>query len=156
MGPKASFVVTGVKVAYGIRAEIKKGREAESSLEISLDPGLAGGVSDVVTFGPKVKHDIKKGTAVGWETGTDGDEDPGFLFAYKVQRVTVKKTKDEEKKVAASRAEHASGAVLGTETPVAEEPDRLEIDTGDAEPTDDNGVLVKAGDKSENLLLVGP
>lgn len=153
---KQVFVVTGVKIAYGARAETKKGHELEGKLEISIDPGLADGAPGVVTIGPKVGHGTKKGIEVGWETGTDGEDDPGLLFAYKVQRVKVMQAKIEDKPTVTSHSEYTSGALHGADSLVAEEREPFHIDPAVAEDASETGVFVEADDGSGGLWFVPP
>jgi hypothetical protein len=154
---KQVLVLTDVKVGYGVRAETKAAHAIEGKLEVAIDPGIAGGAPGMVTIGPKFGHGTQTGTDVGWETATDGEDDQGFLFAYKVQRVAVKKTKNgsnKGKQSVSRHVEYTSGAVLGTKAPEADEPDGLEIDKVGAGQTDETGVLVEAGDGSESLRFV--
>lgn len=149
---KCVLVVTGVKVAYGARAESKDARETKGELSVSLDPGLAVGIPGVVEFGPGLGLGRERSTEVGWESGTDGVEDPGFVFAYQVQRVKVKKRDAEVVEVTNKAYTH--GAVYGSHHGV-EEPGAYEIDTMDAEDsTEEEGVLVETADTEENIQFV--
>ncbi|KAK8131810.1 hypothetical protein PG984_008248 [Apiospora sp. TS-2023a] len=151
---KDLYVVTGVKVAYGARAESKSGRETKGELEVSLDPGLAGGVPGVVEFGPGIGLGKKKSTEVGWETGTEGTEDPGFVFAYKVRRVKVKKKNGEVSDVTSK--EYTRGALYQDVVPTGDKPEEeYEICTTDVEDEmEEEGVLVESGDGDDDMRLI--
>lgn len=110
--PKCVLVVTGVKVAYGARVESRDAREVKGDLSVLLDPGVAGGVPGVVEFGPGLGLRRKRSAEVGSEIGVDGHEDPGFVFAYQVQRVKVKKRNAEVIDVVSKACTH--GAVYGS------------------------------------------
>jgi hypothetical protein len=149
---KCVLVVTGVKVAYGARARSSDARETQGEVSVSLDPGIAGAIPGVVEFGPGLGLGRKRNTEVGWESGADGVEDPGFLFAYQVQRVKVKKRNAQVIDVAGKA--YTQGAVYGSEH-VADEPSEYEIDiTDDENSTEEEGVLVEAMDSEENMRLV--
>ncbi|KAL1890457.1 hypothetical protein Sste5346_008286 [Sporothrix stenoceras] len=154
--PKQVFVVTGIKIAYGAYAQSKKARHVDTGFEVKLDPGTAAGVSDIVTLGPKFTHSVKKGKYVEWSTGVDGEEDIGFVFAYKVQRVTVKLAKKEGKYGVTDHDEYTSGSMLGVDDHVASEAEQFEIDTVDTDEVDEGAVLLEAGDGTEILWLVVP
>lgn len=150
--PKCVLVVTGVKVAYGARVESRDAREVKGNLSVSLDPGVAGGIPGVVEFGPGLGLGRKRSAELGWETGVDGHEDPGFVFAYQVQRVKVKKRNAEVIEVA-SKA-YTRGAVYGSGH-VANEPGEYEIDVTDSDDSaEEEGLLVEAFDGEENMRLV--
>lgn len=141
-------------VAYGARAETKATREIEGELKVPLDPGVAGGVPGMVEFGPGVGLGKKQSTGVGWDTGVEGSEDPGFVFAYKVQRVKVKKKNGEV--VDVSSEAYTRGALYEQSTPAAAKPDGYEIDFTDVEDDDieGEGVLVEAEGGEGSLRLV--
>lgn len=150
--PKCVLVVTGVKVAYGARVESRDAREVKGDLSVSLDPGVAVGVPGAVEFGPGLGLGRKRSAEVGWETGVDGHEDPGFVFAYQVQRVKVKKRNAEVIDVV-SKA-YTRGAVYGSGH-VANEPGEYEIDITDADDSEkEEGLLVEAIDGEERMRLV--
>lgn len=149
---KCVLVVTGVKVAYGARAESKDAREAKGELSVALDPGVAGGIPGVVEFGPGLGLGRKRSTEVGWESGTEGVEDPGFVFAYQVQRVKVKKRDAGVVEVTGKAYTH--GALYGSHRGV-DEPGEYEIEILDAEDsTEEEGVLVETMDSEENMRFV--
>ncbi|CAK7237599.1 hypothetical protein SBRCBS47491_010036 [Sporothrix bragantina] len=161
---KELFVITGVKVAYGSYAERKNARATEARLDLKLDPGVAGGVSDVIELGLQTRLKRESTTTVSWEAGADAKEDPGFVFAYKVQRVKVKtkvKTENGDGMIVTSNKEYIRGALYGNFIPTAGDPERFEIDAEDKvdtgcaeEDTEATGVLFKAGDGSEDIWVV--
>jgi hypothetical protein len=152
---KYLFVVTGVKVAYGARAESKNACEIKSELHVSLNPGVAVGVPGAIEFGPGAGLGKKQSTEVGWETGAGGKEDPGFVFAYKVQRVKVKKKNGEV--IDVTSKDYTRGALYEEVISIADTPEEYEIDTmNEEDDTKEEGVLVEAGDGDENLLLIPP
>lgn len=153
---KKLFVVTGVKVAYGATAESKAIRETGGEGKVTLDPGTSGGMPGLVEFGTGAGLQKKENTEVAWESGADGKEDPGFVFAYRVQRVKIKK-KDGEL-VEVTSKDHTSGAVYDDGAPSVDKPEEYEIDADDPEDDDSNedGVFVEAGDGDDSMWLIPP
>lgn len=155
---KSLFVVTGVKVAYGACAESKAEDEAEGEVKVALDPGVAANVPNMVEFGPKLGLKRKQMTDVEWETGKDGQEDPGFVFAYKVQRIKVKKRDGEV--VDMRGKEYTRGALYEEDIAIEKKLDEYEIDMvgvdiKDVEAdTKEEAVLVEDQDGFENMCLV--
>lgn len=152
--PKILFVITGVMVAYGARAETKAARDIEGDFKISLDPGMVGGMPGVVEFGPGLGLGKKESTEVGWETGADGKEDPGFVFAYKVQRIKVKKKNGGVINV--DNEEYTRGALYEQHVPALEKREEYELDSTDTEENDmeGEGVLVEADEGEGSMWLV--
>ncbi|CAK7232996.1 hypothetical protein SEUCBS140593_008453 [Sporothrix eucalyptigena] len=161
---KEVFVITGVKVAYGSCAESKNARVTEARLDLTLDPGLTGGVPGVIELGLQTRLKRESTTTVLWESSADAKEDPGFVFAYKVQRVKVKtkvKTENGDIMTVTRNKEYIRGALYENFVPNAGEPERFEIDMKDEintedmkEDTEATGVLFEAGDGSENIWVV--
>lgn len=148
------FVVTGVKVAYGARAESRTARETKAAIEVSMDPGVAGGIPGVVEFGPGAGLEKKRYTEVAWETGTDGREDPGFVFAYRVKRVVLKKKNGQV--VDLESKDYTRGALYGVTNQILDQPKAYEIDgdTTGGMGTREEGVFVEAGDGDEAMWVV--
>ncbi|KUJ15790.1 uncharacterized protein LY89DRAFT_685729 [Mollisia scopiformis] len=95
---KPVYMITGLKIARGMKAESKQGKSLKGKVEVGVDATMLTGVP--VSGGPKVGGGVEAKNGVSW----DGSDD--FIFAYRVVRIKLK-----GKEGGFEAGEHISGAL---------------------------------------------
>ncbi|KAF6812643.1 hypothetical protein CSOJ01_05062 [Colletotrichum sojae] len=99
---KPVYIITGVKIVTGAKANSTKSRSVGGNLAVEVDGTLLSGGAVPIGGGPGIEGKVGKKAGTSWEGSSD------FVFAYRVSKVFRKEVKLQEL------------AVLKIEEPAAE------------------------------------
>ncbi|KAF6829307.1 hypothetical protein CMUS01_08227 [Colletotrichum musicola] len=102
---KPVYIITGVKIVTGAKANTTKSRAMGANLAVEVDGTLLSGGAVPIGGGPGIEGKVGKKAGTGWEGSSD------FVFAYRVSKVFVSEDVDKSP----TEEEYRKGAMLGDE-----------------------------------------
>ncbi|KAL1596527.1 hypothetical protein SLS60_009174 [Paraconiothyrium brasiliense] len=83
---KPIYIITGVKIAKGVRAKSQASTSAGVMLGVQVDGTVLSGGAIPIGGGPSMETESSQGTTVSWETSQE------FVLAYRLSKVRVDRT----------------------------------------------------------------
>lgn len=113
---KPVYIITGLKIVTGARADTLRTRTVKTNLAVEVDGTVWSGGAVPVGGGPGLEGEVSSKATTEWSGGDD------FVFAFRVTKVTVAKATGQVR----SEEEYRKGAMLGNEEGHVEGP-RLSV-----------------------------